>query len=288
MREKEFDYNFVEVHCADVKIVLIIDEKTTVTGQTGIHMHSFWELFYLQEGQLAINSDTQRFYLNKNQVLIIPPNEYHSTEPSSDVIKISIFFTIEKTKSSSDEQLFSKLMGTFGNCGFIIIDHCRYISMLLSMILENHSLDKFGKSWRMKANVTELMFHLYDVMHNKNLEYFNTPMPQNTYWVYKYAIDRLLDLHYMNDISLDQLSEKLYISPQNITRIISTAYGKTFNELKLELKMRNAKKLLKETDFTTSEIGCKIGYTTSRGFLSAFQKYEGCTPSEYRQKARKS
>lgn len=98
----------------------------------------------------------------------------------------------------------------------------------------------------------------------------------------KYAIDRLLDIHYMNDISLTFLSEKLFVSPQNITKIISAAYGKSFNELKQELKMRNAKKMLRETKLSAGEIGERIGYTTKRGFFSAFLKYEGCTPGEYR------
>ena len=46
--------------------------------------------------------------------------------------------------------------------------------------------------------------------------------------------------------------------------------------------MRNAQKLLKETDLTIGEIGERVGYTTPRGFFLAFQKYSGSTPGEYR------
>ena len=105
---------------------------------------------------------------------------------------------------------------------------------------------------------------------------------KNCYWVYKYEIDRLVDAYYTNDVSLDLLSEKLFISTQSIKRIIMSVYGKTFNELKLELKMRNAKRLLRETNMTINEIAKETGYSTTRGFLTAFSKYEGMTPTRYR------
>ena len=50
--------------------------------------------------------------------------------------------------------------------------------------------------------------------------------------------------------------------------------------------MRNAKKMLRESDTPISKIAEQIGYTTCRGFLSAFAKYEGITPGEYRKKTR--
>ena len=150
------------------------------------------------------------------------------------------------------------------------------------MILENLYTDKVGKLWRIRASVTELIFNLFDSIKNRGLTAKRDSLKQNTYWVYKYEIDRLLDSYYTNDVSLELLSEKLFISPQSITRIITAVYGKSFNELKLELKMRNAKKLLRETDLTISEVAKEIGYSSLRGFLTAFQKYEGCTPSTYR------
>jgi AraC-like DNA-binding protein len=157
--------------------------------------------------------------------------------------------------------------------------------MLLDIVLDNYSPDRYGKRWRLQANVTELMFTIYDIIKDGAVTSPESEIRPNTYWVYKYALDRLLDIYYMTDISLDDLSEKLFVSPKTISRIISAAYGKSFNDMKFELRIRNAKKLLKETSMSVTEIGEKVGYTTDRGFFSAFQKYEGCTPGEYRKKA---
>lgn len=283
----EFNYDCIEVVCADLKIIFITDEKMTVTGKTGIHMHSFWELFYIRNGGLKVNTEERTYELGKDSMLLIPPNEYHSTESTTDSVKKSVLFTFEKVKTQEKESIFDKVNAAFCSCGFHNIDECGYIGLLLELILENHSLDKTGKRWRIKAGVTELMFAIYDNITEGNVGDFSTSWQPNTYWLYKYAIDRLLDIYYMSDITLEMLSERLFVSPKTVTRIISSAYGKTFNELKTELRMRNAKKLLRETEMTLSEISDSVGYTTLRGFLSAFRKYENCTPGDYREKNRR-
>ena len=111
------------------------------------------------------------------------------------------------------------------------------------MILDAPCTDEVVKNWLIKSRVTELLLNLYESIKNENAIHLDTFLRPNSYFVYKYAIDKLLDMYYMTDISLEELSRKIYVSPQTVSRIIYSTYGKSFNELKLELKMRNAKKM---------------------------------------------
>lgn len=284
MAESEYSYELTEVDCGDLKIIFITDEKTAVSGTVDIHMHSFWELFFLQSGAMTLEAETARYTLSPQQCLLVPPNRYHNTFYSPDAVKKSVFFTFEKGKSSEKESLFSKFHAVFSTRGFCKPENPARIGTLLDEILENQSADRVGKPYRLRAAVTQLLFALYDSLSHVLPDSAEDPLQQSTYWVYKYAIDRLFDIHYMTDITLEQFSEKLYVSSQTVTRIISAAYGKSFNELKLELKMRNAKRMLRETALSVGQIAERVGYSTARGFLAAFQRYEGCTPSEYRKK----
>ena len=282
--EKDFTYSSVEAVCSDLKIVFITDDKSEAIDGTNVHMHSFFEMFYLQEGTLTVNSENEQYRIGKGQLMIMPPKTYHSTSFSDDAVKKSVLFTFCKVKTQEEEKLYDKVQAAFSKRGVTVISACEHILGVLGALLENSAIERDGAVFRARAYVTELTFMLYDRLSGGDDVSPQYPIEQNSYWAYKYAIDRLLDIYYSTDISLEFLSEKLYLSPQNITRIISSAYGKSFNELKQELKMRNAKKLLHDTQLSVAEIGEKIGYTSSRGFLSAFLKYEGCTPSEYRKK----
>lgn len=282
MQEKDFDYDYIEVLCADLKIIFITDETMQRSGSTNVHTHSLWEMFYLQEGSMEVNSEDGQYLIQKNQLMIIPPNRYHSTSSTPEAVKKSVYFTFEKVKSAEKESIFNQMNKVFSGCGFYRIDDGGYVGLLLDILLDNYSSDNYGKKWRLQSNVTELMFTIYDMIKDGAVTSPESEIRPNTYWVYKYALDRLLDIYYMTDISLDDLSEKLFVSSKTISRIISAAYGKSFNDMKFELRIRNAKKLLRETSLSVSQIGEKVGYTTDRGFFSAFQKYEGCTPGEYR------
>ncbi len=287
MRDKDFKYDAVEASCSDLKIVYISDEKTAVTGNTAIHMHSLWEVFLLEEGCLTVTSENESFSLTAGDLLIIPPSVYHSSASDESVSKKSVFFALEKGKErEGEERLFSKVRAAFSG-GFRLIKGDEYAASLLFRLLEGYPEGIIGREHRMRACVAELILHLYDVIKDEKHQLLEEALSQSSYCVYKYAIDRLLDIYYMTDISLEVLAQKLYASPKTVARIISVAYGKSFNELKLELKMRNAKKLLRETDLSVRVIAERIGYTTTRGFLSAFSKYQGMTPSEYRRSSGK-
>lgn len=285
MNGTDFQFDSMEAICSDLKIVFITDEKMAATGSTGVHMHSFWEVFCLFEGKLTVTSEKESFELEEGDFLIVPPSVYHSSHSSENAVKRSVFFTFEKVKSreEDDEPLFSKVQAAFVD-RFHFLKGDGYTATLLAHILEGYQSDAIAQKHRIRANIAELVFHFYDRMKDESHTYRGESSLQGSYWVYKYAIDRLLDIYYMTDISLQELADKIYTSPKSIARIISSAYGKSFNELKLELKMRNAKKMLRESDMPVSKIAEQVGYTTCRGFLSAFAKYEGTTPSEYRKK----
>lgn len=287
MDDKDYKSTPIEITCGDLKIVLIADEKMTAASSSDIHMHSFWELFYLQEGKATIMTETERHELSDGDILLTPPRVYHHTDITPDSLKKSILFAFEKVKPSDDERLFEKVQSVFSGYGFCKLGNGEYIGMLMDAILNLNKSDRIATRHRVRAIATEIVFRLYDMLSEKHADLGEDISDQNNYWEYRYAIDRLLDIYYVKNISLTFLSEKLSVSPQNVSKIISCAYGKSFNELKLELKMRNAKRMLRQTDLSIGEICEHIGYTTQRGFLSAFLKYEGCTPSEYRKNANK-
>ena len=288
MKEKDFKYSSIEAECSDLRVILITDEKTSVTESTDVHMHSFWEIFFIPEGSFTVKSEKETFSLSDGDLLVVPPNLYHSSYSGDGTVKKSVLFALEKIKGKEDDEpLFSRISSAFSG-RFQFFKNDTYAGALLTRILDGYRDDVIGEKYRIRADVLELIFHFYDVIKNEKLLHADEGAVQSSYWVYKYAIDRLLDIYYMTDISLSELAQKIFTSPKNVARIISTAYGKSFNELKLELKMRNAKKMLRESDMPVAKIAEQIGYTTCRGFLAAFAKYEGTTPGEYRRRAREN
>lgn len=84
------------------------------------------------------------------------------------------------------------------------------------------------------------------------------------------------------DCSLDTLSSSLHISSRQITRILKETTGRTFKDYLLEARMKEACRLLQETELPVGDIMEACGYVSASQFFKRFSEFTGKTPSAYR------
>ena len=87
---------------------------------------------------------------------------------------------------------------------------------------------------------------------------------------------------YMNDISLDSAGEALGMSPSYIGLVFRKAGGTSFLKYLTDIRMEEAKRLLRSTDLTLREIGIRVGIENQNTLIRTFKKAEGVTPGQYR------
>lgn len=88
--------------------------------------------------------------------------------------------------------------------------------------------------------------------------------------------------NYHNDINLNDLAESAGISVSHMRRIFSEETGTNILYYINSLRINEAKELLSNSNLSISEIASKVGYFNNQSFNRFFKKYEGITPSEYR------
>ena len=95
-------------------------------------------------------------------------------------------------------------------------------------------------------------------------------------------IKRFIDQNYTRNISLDTLAERFYFSREYIGRVFRARYGCGVYEYVQQVRMQQAKRLLKNPDLSLQSIAAHLGYSNANYFSKAFRKYFGESPSEYR------
>ncbi|MCD7822983.1 MAG: AraC family transcriptional regulator [Oscillospiraceae bacterium] len=95
-----------------------------------------------------------------------------------------------------------------------------------------------------------------------------------------------LDEHYKENIRLDDLAAKFYISKYYLAHIFKEQYGTTINGYLGQVRITNAKKHLRFSDRSLESIGADCGYSDVNYFIRMFKKAEGMTPSEFRRRWR--
>ena len=88
--------------------------------------------------------------------------------------------------------------------------------------------------------------------------------------------------NYTRDISLDEVSGSVDVSPYYFTRLFKEETGETFLEFLTGIRIDRAKELMKDSDLTVKDICAKVGYADPNYFSRIFKKTVGETPTEYR------
>lgn len=88
--------------------------------------------------------------------------------------------------------------------------------------------------------------------------------------------------NYGRDISLDDVSKQVNISPYYFSKIFKEETGEGFVEYLTGIRMDRAKELLTTTDRSMKEICSMVGYADPNYFSRSFKKNVGVTPTEYK------
>ena len=85
-----------------------------------------------------------------------------------------------------------------------------------------------------------------------------------------------------SDFDINRLSSELCMSRSTLSRKLKTITGQTPIDFVHNIKMKNACRLLKETDKSITEIAYELGIDDSRYFSRRFKETFKMTPTQYR------
>ena len=84
------------------------------------------------------------------------------------------------------------------------------------------------------------------------------------------------------DITLDDLTEKFFLSKPYLSKYIKEKSGMTFGDLVKKIRMKKAKALLKSSNMTVENIAMSVGYQNVEHFNRLFKKAYDMTPMQFR------
>lgn len=89
--------------------------------------------------------------------------------------------------------------------------------------------------------------------------------------------------YYHKDLSLEEVSKQVNISPYYFSKIFKEETGTNFIDYLTEIRLEVAKRLLIGSEKSMKEIGMMVGYGDPNYFSRSFKKNVGVTPTEYKE-----
>jgi len=83
--------------------------------------------------------------------------------------------------------------------------------------------------------------------------------------------------------SLEKMAAELYMSASTLQRRLKQL-GKTYQQLKAEVRQQEACDLLLSSDLSVEDIAAQLGFCDGSNFTKSFKSWTGMTPNAYKQK----
>ena len=202
---------------------------------------------------------------NKNDLLLKSLNSFIKDYSNDNTINISTHF--DNVTYTLVQGLSSESFNKFNS-----LNHSDF------MIIGNQYNDLFEI-----RNEIPYMLRVFDLfrthkagecIHIKNLNEANIVL----------EVKRILNDLYGEDLSIKEISEYVYLSPQYLCNLYKKETGKTINDELTDIRLEQAKKLLADNSYKIYEISKLVGYSDSSYFSRIFKKKFNLSPSEYREK----
>jgi AraC-like DNA-binding protein len=88
--------------------------------------------------------------------------------------------------------------------------------------------------------------------------------------------------NYSQDISLDDISQQSCLSSTHLFRTFKQIYKCSPHQYLIQIRLDNAKHMLKSTNYTLNEIVSLVGFTCPSTFIKLFKNKFQFTPGTYR------
>lgn len=146
-------------------------------------------------------------------------------------------------------------------------------SLSMEKLLYLESMDEI-RQWFLEAfNQHQLKSHDIRILKN---------MSDNTQKIIEKALDYIRRNYMKGDLSVESVADYIGYSPNYFSKAFKKITGVKVIEYLSEVRIAEARRLLKETDINVAEVAVRSGFININYFYFAFKKAVGMTPDNYR------
>lgn len=242
-----------------------------------IHTHDFCEILYLLSGSGIISMDGVIYPIKQGDLIVVNPGTPHCESSAKDGKMHLVFLAVQhfQVNGLPENHLIDKDMPPV-----IAGKDYRYkIESCFTDIL-SESADKIMLSSAMSKHLTAAMMILILRLYHSRSERASDLKEECR------RIKDYIDKNYTTPITLDSLSEQVYISKYYLSHIFKSQTGTSPIKYLINKRITEAAQLLIHTDLSVRDIALRVGYDDPVYFSQMFKKVMDCSPAAYRGKHR--
>lgn len=256
-------------------------ESSNITGQLQSHFHYVNEIILVSSGSAEFTVNGESFLASENHIFFLSSLEEHSVEIVD--APYERYVILLSNKFIFNHFLIPEIMAVLSN---------HSLDFEYNFHLDEQSFAKIEDSCRkLLTEYSEKMLYwedafaslvtqiLIDFLRMYPLEDIASITKQSSQML---EIQKYINNHFNDDISLQNLSKKFFISESQLSRNFKEFTGRNLSNYIIATRLLKAKEQLLSSNEPIHKIANEVGYSNANHFSRIFKNYENISPSEFR------
>lgn len=279
----------IPISIGSLRLFFFVNDRIYATG-TGCfadpHDHGCYELQFVLRGKGKYTVEGEGFSLGAGDLILVRPGEWHYQlieDLSPDIAIYRLRFSVKPPSehaSVKHKKSYARLIEVFN-----MIRIVRDPDLTLAKTFQNIALElKEGRSGYFCSLQSLCTLLLTDILRLSEIpcdEVFPAIEPKYSgYW--RDRVECFLRLRYKENIKLQDLADSIQLSSRQASRLVMREFGVNYITKLNEIRLKQARFLLKHTDKSIHQISVECGFQNYTYFATCFRKTNGVTPNDFR------
>lgn len=272
------------------ELISLFDFKSPRDYRFDGESHDFWEFIYMDEGRVLITAGENQYVLKAGEMAFHKPGEFHAVrafEETSSSFVIAAFVCRADCMRHFEHQILTLTRQERE----YLHEAVRHRRLAFPYVRTPHVLSDlagammpvpFGELQMIQANLELLLLTLLRRGKSARIQPRVESYAQQTRnRQLSEKVKAYLEGHLGDSLTLEEIGEALGYSVSQMKKLFRQENGRGIIDYFIDLKMEEAKRLIREGNLSVGEIAARLGYENPSYFSRLFRQREAMTPSEY-------
>jgi AraC-like DNA-binding protein len=250
--------------------LLHVGWEKCLPAYTYVNQRNIYLLHFIHSGKGYLQLNDIKYELSANDVFLIRPNQLATyTADKKDPWEYYYF----AFNGDWAEELIAKTC--FSN-------NCVCVKLKSDELFEHikSAVEVLNDSKCIEFLSIEYLFKFFSCLYSKTSDKPQRILQQKNHYVS--TLEEYIMFNYQKPLSVSELSKMFNLNRSHLHRLFKSQTGKSVEDFIIYVRLQEAKRFLRETSFSVTDISHLVGYNNYPSFFRMFKTNEGITPTEYR------
>lgn len=243
------------------------------------HCHDYIELAFIMSGKGRYKINDIIYEVEEGDIIVLNPGTYHQAlvwDGAQPMVEFFIGFSDVRFEGMQPNMLELKQLPVY-KAGAELKQRLMRICTMMSS--ENEDC-RVGRYFMMQSYLMQFLIYLLRDQSETQIQGRHYSFESVNKNIIVEQIIMYFEEHYAEKISLDIISENMYVSPFYISKIFKAVTGDTPIHYLINIRLDRAKELIERNpQYSIREIAELVGYDDVFHFSKLFKKRFGVSPS---------